>query len=393
MTDSVAGLLRILAIAGGVCWALWSPLAILRAPVYALWKPGVVATEWGHWLAMFVLVWSWLLVRVDAPGWSVAATLGAATAFLTPSVRAWRRARRIPPLFDAAFPRSGGDRLRYANGKKIVPFSWRRILHVPIPAIGRETLQYAAVDGRPLLLDFYHPTGQSGMAPLALVVHAGSWRSGGRRELAGFNRYLASRGIGVAALDYALAPEHRFPRPVDDIARAVEFLATIAAEYRCRPDQIVLMGRSAGGHLALSAAYRPDLARKVRGVVGLYAPTDLSWSWRHPAPRRYMDSNRVIRDFLGGSFEEIPDVFEAASPLLQVSEACPATLLVHGGKDELVSPRQSSRLGDVLTRHGVRHLHVELPWGNHAMEANIAGPSGQITLYLVERFIHAVTAH
>jgi acetyl esterase/lipase len=228
------------------------------------------------------------------------------------------------------------------------------------------------------------------MAPLALVVHAGSWQSGDRRELSGFNRYLASRGIAVAALDYGLAPEHRFPRPVDDIARAMDFLTAIAADYGFRADHLVLVGRSAGGHLALSAAYRPDLSRKVSGVVGLYAPTDLSWSWRHPAPRRYMDSNRVIRDFLGGSFEDVPDVFEAASPLLQVSATCPSTVLVHGGKDELVSPLQSARLADALSRHRVPHLHVELGWGNHAMEANIAGPSGQITMYLVERFIHAV---
>jgi acetyl esterase/lipase len=66
-------------------------------------------------------------------------------------------------------------------------------------------------------------------------------------------------------------------------------------------------------------------------------------------------------------------------------------LLVHGGKDELVSPLQSSRLAEVLSQASVRHLHVEIPWGNHAMEANLAGPSGQITMYLVERFVRTVT--
>lgn len=377
-----------------VAFGAWSLLAVIRTPAYALWKPGVAATEWGHWLAIIVLLQLPLLVYVDAPAWALATALVSAGLFLTPVARAVPMASRIPPLFDRAFPSSRSQDGDYGPEGRIVPLSLARIFHIPIPAVEPVTLEYAPGARQPLLLDLYRPvSGLPGAAPLVVFVHAGSWRSGDRRELTGLNRCLASRGIGVAAIDYRLAPEHRFPAAVEDVARAVGFLASIAREHGCAPDRIVLAGRSAGGHLALSAAYRHDVGSRVRGVIGLYAPTDLCWSWQRPSPRRLMDSNGAIRDFLGGTLEEIPEAFEAASPLAQVSARCPPTLLVHGGKDELVSPLQSSRLGEALTEAGVLHLHIELPWGKHAMEANLAGPSGQITTYLIDRFVRTVTAY
>jgi acetyl esterase/lipase len=65
-------------------------------------------------------------------------------------------------------------------------------------------------------------------------------------------------------------------------------------------------------------------------------------------------------------------------------------MLIHGGNDELVSPVQSRRLARELDRVGARCMHLELPWGKHGMDANLAGPSGQITLYALERFLAAV---
>ncbi len=103
-----------------------------------------------------------------------------------------------------------------------------------------------------------------------------------------------------------------------------------------------------------------------------------------------MDSNAIIRQFLGGGPEDVQDLFDRASPIQHVSRDSPPTLLIHGGKDELVSPLQSRRLAAVLDEAGARHLHVELPWGCHGMDANLAGPSGQISLYLIERFLESV---
>jgi acetyl esterase/lipase len=196
---------------------------------------------------------------------------------------------------------------------------------------------------------------------------------------------MASRGWAVAALDYRLAPRFRFPAPLEDIVAAIDYLGRIGPERGFDGTRVVLLGRSSGGHLSLAAAYRyPD---RVRGVAAFYAPTDLVWSWRRPAPRRLLDSNGVIEQFLGATPDGALDVFEAASPILDVTRNSPPTLLIHGAKDELVSPLQSTRLARVLDEAGAPHLHLELPWGCHGLDANLAGPSGQISTWLVERFL------
>jgi acetyl esterase/lipase len=65
-------------------------------------------------------------------------------------------------------------------------------------------------------------------------------------------------------------------------------------------------------------------------------------------------------------------------------------LLIHGGRDELVSPRQSERLAERLAEAGVPHFVLRLPWATHAGDFNFSGPMGQISTYAVERFLAAV---
>ncbi len=139
-----------------------------------------------------------------------------------------------------------------------------------------------------------------------------------------------------------------------------------------------------------SASSPPWVQSTVRGVIALYPPTDLVWSWDHPTNPRVLDTPGVLRDFLGGSPAERPDAYRAASPLGLATASAPPTLLVHGGRDELVFARQSQRLAERLAELRVPHLLVELPWATHGCDANLDGPSGQLLTFSVERFLAAV---
>jgi hypothetical protein len=80
-----------------VVWILAavSLLAVATSPVYALWKPAVAATEWGHWLAAFTLVFAAVAAGLGA-GWpSLVPAAPAVLLFLTPGVRAFGSARRL----------------------------------------------------------------------------------------------------------------------------------------------------------------------------------------------------------------------------------------------------------------------------------------------------------
>ena len=372
-----------------VSWAFaaWSLLTLVRVPLYLLWKPAVAATEWGHWLLWFALATAVAglstgrLIGVVVPA-SLAVIL-----FASPSVRAMLLARRIQTELDLVFPL----RAKHTAGdfSRPYPFVVSNLPHIPIPAVERSRVVYREVAETRLTLDLYRAKDTSGKLPVVIVVHGGSWRGGDNSQLEGMNRYLAAAGYAVAAINYRLAPVFRFPAPIEDIRGSISFLEERADEFGIDSSRVVLLGRSAGGHLALLAAYTLG-HEAICGVVGLYPPTDMHWSWQRPSPKRIMDSNGAITDFLAGTLEEVPDAFDQASPIRFVRPDSPPTLLIHGGKDMLVSPLQSSRLATELERETVPHFHMELGWGNHGMDANLAGPSGQMTLYAVERFLGSV---
>ena len=98
--------------------------------------------------------------------------------------------------------------------------------------------------------------------------------------------------------------------------------------------RVVTIGHSAGGHLAALAATRDGPSVQVTGVVSQAGVLDLerAWEWRL--------SNGVVRRLLGGTPEQRPERYAAASPAARLPLGVPA-LLTHGGKDDIVPPAMS----------------------------------------------------
>jgi acetyl esterase/lipase len=221
-------------------------------------------------------------------------------------------------------------------------------------------------------------------------VHGGGWDGGTRDELAHFNHWLAHRGYAVAAIAYRLAPQHPWPAQREDIAAALAYLKSNAAALDIDPARLVVMGRSAGGHLAEAAAYAArDPA--IRGVIAFYAPADVHFAWAYARDDDLLKSPQLLRRFLGGTPETARAGYDSASPILHVDKNTPPTLLVHGELDTLVWHRQSERLDRRLAEAGVPHAFVSFPWATHAFEFNLNGPGGQLATYSVEWFLAVVT--
>ncbi|HMQ34275.1 MAG TPA: alpha/beta hydrolase [Chloroflexaceae bacterium] len=361
-------------------------LAVFRAPTYLLWQVAVLVTEWGHALALLALAPLLPGWRRTAPGRLGAALgVGAALLALSPLARAVGPARALPERLEAAFG------LAPAPLGRPAPLVARDVLRgVPLPALAPERLFYAGGAGQELGLDYYRPSGASGPAPLVVVIHGGSWQSGDSAQLAPLNRYLAGRGYAVAAISYRLAPAWPFPAARDDVLAAVAFLKGRAAALGLDPARIVLLGRSAGGQLALLAAYSAgDPA--ILGAVSFYGPTDMVYGYENPSNPLVIDSRGVLEAYLDGTPATAPAAYAAASPIAFVGPAAPPTLLVHGGRDELVTPRQSERLAARLEEAGRPHLLLALPWATHGADFNLSGPFGQLSTYAVEHFLAAVT--
>jgi len=249
-----------------------------------------------------------------------------------------------------------------------------------------DSLAFAVAEGNQLYLDLYRPVDAGDSLPLVVTIHGGSWRGGNRHELGALNYYLAARGYAVASLDYRLAPKFPHPAASRDVNAAVQFLKSNAARLQIDRTRIALIGRSAGGQLALLAAYASN-DPSIRGAVAFYAASDQNYGYDHPTNPRVINSTEILQNFLAGTPKTVPAAYREASPVNFVGPSTPPTLLIHGVKDELVSVHQSERLDSKLAQAGRPHLFLRFPWATHGCDYFFQGPCGQISTYAIERFL------
>lgn len=140
------------------------------------------------------------------------------------------------------------------------PISLEAFVAIPRPKPTAE-LSYGAAHAQGI--DLFLPAGD-GPFPVAILVHGGCWRNlpgAGREQLRHLGAELANRGIAVWNIGYRRADEEGggYPGTFQDVGQAIDRLRSEAARYRLDLMRTVLVGHSAGGHLALWAASRAAL--------------------------------------------------------------------------------------------------------------------------------------
>ena len=174
------------------------------------------------------------------------------------------------------------------------------------------TVVYATQGGEPLPADVYLPEAQQ-PSPVIIAMHGGSWKRGVRASYKYLGPFFAAHGIALMTIDYRLATDvtNLYPAAVDDVRAAVRYVREHATELNIDPTRIVLMGDSAGGHLAalVGLTERPAV-KAVIGVVGVY---DLAAQWQHDLPAR--PSDNIAQGFLGVPLPENRQLYFEASPV------------------------------------------------------------------------------
>ncbi|MDQ3639071.1 MAG: alpha/beta hydrolase fold domain-containing protein [Actinomycetota bacterium] len=189
-----------------------------------------------------------------------------------------------------------------------------------------------------------------------VVVHGGGWRSGNRGEFPRWNAWLADKGYVVFDIDYRLSHPPSWQDTPGDVGCAVGWVKENSGRYGVDPGRVALMGRSAGGHLALLTAYtegasalpagcevRKEQDTAVAAVAAFYPPTDLT----RLSALGYLGG---IDRFLGGSRGMFPARYRLSSPVARVNPGDPPTFLVPGGDDEIVPPGESDLLAGGCVR-------------------------------------------
>jgi acetyl esterase/lipase len=372
----------------GFIWFLFllSLLAVFRAPVYFLWLVSIIVTEF-PWIfiviTLFLLVWGFGVNKYQLAG-AIPGVI-ALLLFCSPIVRAYKVAGSLKQNFENVF---GPGSTAVKNRAIKEPFRFFKML----AGIGEKLAPYNVLTYSPeynLNLDYYSSQ-IHGKRPCVVVVHGGSWGSGNSQELPELNTHLTKIGFNVASINYRLAPKYQNPAPVQDVHAAITYLKAHATELNIDTNNFVLLGRSAGGQIALLAAYalhEPGL----KAVISYYGPADMVWGYSIPSNPLIMDSRKVMENYLGGTYTQVPQNYEASSPILAVTKQSVPTLLIHGENDVLVAYEHSRRLNIKLQQLGVKHFLLTLPWATHGCDYTLNGPSGQLATYTVDRFLNQVT--
>jgi acetyl esterase/lipase len=285
-----------------------------------------------------------------------------------------------------------------------VSLDMRRYLQAKIDTEGpghpNQTVNHATVNGTPLALDVYLPRArptQPGRP--VLVIHGGFWSAGQKGEAALQSRRLADLGYTVFDVQYRISPQPNWQTATGDVKCAIGWVKAHAdtPDWNVDPARLTLLGRSAGGHLALMAAYTPtdpelrascDVTdTSVESVISLYGPTDLGWGYKYPANKWVSDSRGKLRAFLGGPPDQAGTRYHDLSPLERVTPAAPRTLLAHGGRDQLVAHGHMGLLAARLRAMGVPCETLFIPYAQHAFDFVVGGFSDQILEAAMLRFL------
>ena len=190
---------------------------------------------------------------------------------------------------------------------------------------------------------------------MIIFWYGGGWVDGNKDFYRFVGAALAQLGYVTILPNYRVYPEVKFPTFIEDAARAVAWTAQHAADYGADPHRIVLMGHSAGAHMAAMLALNHTYLERagadphdIVGLIGLSGPYQL-------APNTKVLNTIFSAPYTAHDWQVLP----------YVSADAPPALLLHGGADTLVWPSNSEDLSAALRAQGVKAESIIYPGRGH----------------------------
>jgi len=218
-------------------------------------------------------------------------------------------------------------------------------------------------------MDIYLPPKDNKPNALLINIHGGGWNHGVKESQTGFNLFFKA-GFAVANIEYRLTGQATAPAAVEDARCALACLIRNSAALNIDINKIVIMGSSAGGHLALMAGmlgndHRFDSScslgqsMKVAAIIDKYGITDV-WDWGYGKDK----TSKSAINWLGGYSKD--SIFaRSVSPINYVSKNNPPVFIVHGDADPTVPYQQSVAFHKKLKDAGVAVKFITVPGGLH----------------------------
>lgn len=212
------------------------------------------------------------------------------------------------------------------------------------------------------VMDLYIPFARTNKEKdVFIIIHGGGWRAGDKSQLTFFTLSMMQKFPDhiFVNMNYRLASATHFaiPDQTDDIKKVTEVLKN---KLGYNPS-VVLLGNSAGAHLSMLYAYKFDADKKVKAVINIVGPADLS----DPGFKNYQEYSFVESRLVD------PETIETgiskigfASPVKWIKSESPPTLSYYGSLDRVIPSTQEKRLDSALTANHVMHESYQFNGGH-----------------------------
>jgi len=218
-------------------------------------------------------------------------------------------------------------------------------------------------------MDLYLPPKEGKPSPVVINIHGGGWNKGVKESQTGFNTFF-KKGFAVANIAYRLTGQATAPAAVEDARCALLYIVRNAAALNIDPARIVVMGGSAGGHLALMAGLLGNDHRfdtncpgvdgiKVAAIINKYGIVDL-WDWSYGK----IKTSKSATSWLGAKAQD-REFAASVSPITYVNKKSPPVFIVHGDADPVVPYQHSVDLHRKLKDAGVKTEFITVEGGQH----------------------------
>lgn len=280
----------------------------------------------------------------------------------------------------------------------IIIYAWKVVTSkVPMSTpqnINKETYIYKNASKRDLKFDIYYPAGnQQQQYPFIYFCHGGGWISGFRNQPSNVSwcKYLASKGFTIASIDYRYGYRNDMDDILSDYTDGLNYIKKHARKLKIDKTNIVLMGLSAGGHLALLySAYHTftENTKRMEGiksVVAYYPPSDLSDLFS--TDNKSIFAKFATRRTLNGKPTEVKEIYDYYSPINYISSNMIPTLIAHGKLDNTVPFQSSINLIKRLDYYNVDQTFLVHKNGDHSFDTTL---SDYNTISILEKTVRYI---
>ena len=217
-------------------------------------------------------------------------------------------------------------------------------------------------------MDLYLPPASSKPSPVIINFHGGGWVSGVKENQSGGFKMYFQEGYAVANVEYRMTHEAKAPAAIEDARCALIYIIKNAKALNIDVNRIVVVGGSAGGHLAMMAGLLGDDHRfdgncpgvnkiKVAAIIDKWGINDV-WAWAYccksHSAQNWLDTKKKDEAYA-----------KSVSPISYVTKKSPPVFIVHGDADSTVPHEQSVILHNKLLDLGVKTEFISVPGGGH----------------------------